>query len=967
MQGVKKIKKQLQGELDLLKDRDNTLEAGEANCERALEVLREPETILRKIFESSPDLLSVLDKDLHIIHSNWHGGYEYVPEEIRKRNPLCYDAHYPGQNRPCASCHVLEVFNSGKPVISEKFNPRIGQLEAHAYPIFDDSGKVALVVEHVSNITKRKKMEEELRKARDELEKRVVERTQELNYNKLELEKQNVELRKTQKDLEISRNRYVDLYDFAPLGYVTLTAKGTIHEANLTIARMLGVDLSDLIGRPFRHYVMNRDAQKICGHLNLLKLSDEPATTELSIRLKNSGFLEVQLYSVPVKDFGCQGTLYRTAITDITEVKGAEDALRKSEERYALAMQGANDGIWDMDLASDEVYFSPRWKSMLGYEDCEIANAVEEWKNRIHPDDYRMVMETRKAYLDGHIPTYEVQSRLRHRDGCYRWILARGACLRDSQGIPYRFSGSHTDITDKKRAEDSLRESEKHFRQLVEHSPVAMAVFCGIEGRVPLVNRKFTELFGYTIEDVPDVGRWWSIAYPDDKYREEVKTKWIVKVEQAIANQRQFEPLEARVTCKDGSVRHVEFSVSSVGERNLVTFIDLTESKKAEEAIRQSEKKFRTIFEESKDIVFVVDTHGRLLDINPASTEILGYTKEELLAMNPARDLYVSSAAKAQLRKLLVNTGFVNDYELELKKKDGRKAMVHITASVTRDDKGRICGYRGIAHDVTERKKLEQQLLQGQKLQSIGLLAGGVAQDFNNLLTAISGYGQIIQDCIPENDELLHESIEQVLKAAQRAAELTRNLLAFSRKQVINPKPAPIDGIIHNANKFIDRIIGEDIKLSTCFSDKQLLAMVDAGQIEQVLMNLATNAREAMPGGGILRISSQKAIIRKGSEALYDLPSSGKYAMISISDTGSGIDEKAVERIFEPFYTTKEIGKGTGLGLSISYGIIKQHNGSILVKSEPGKGTTFTIYLPLAEERPESRSKRKAVFPGRNE
>jgi PAS domain S-box-containing protein len=833
MQHGKKTGKQLPGKPKVLEDRNNVPDATEMNCEQAEEALMKSQTILRNIFESSPDLLSVLDKDLRIIHSNWHGGYEYVPEEIRSQKPLCYDTHYPGQNAPCTPCHVLEVFASGKPAVAEKFNPRTGQLEAHAYPLFDDSGNVALVVEHVSNITGRKKMEEELRKARDELEKRVVERTRELNYKKRQLEKQNIELRRTQKELEISRNRYANLYDFAPLGYVTITAKGIIHEANLTIARLLGVDRSVLIGRSFRHYVVERDVQKFHSHLNLLKQADEPATTELGIRLKSKGLLEVRLYSVPVKDFGRQDIFYRTAVTN---------------------------------------------------------------------------------------------------------------------------------ITDEKQAEDSLRESEKHFRQLVEHSPVAMAVFCGTDRRVPLVNRKFTELFGYTTADVPDVSLWWSVAYPDDEYREAIKAEWNAKVEQAVTNRCEIESMEARVTCKDGFVRHVEIGLSSIGERNLVTFIDLTESRKAEEAIRQSEKKFRTLFEESKDIVFIVDAHGRLLDINPACTEILGYTKKELLALNPAHDLHVSSTAKEQFMKLLMNTGFVNDYELELQRKDGRKAIVHITASLTRNDEGTISGYRGIAHDVTERKKLEQQLLQGQKLQSIGLLAGGVAHDFNNLLTAISGYGQIIQDNIPANDELLHESIEQVLKAAQRAAELTRNLLAFSRKQVINPKPVLVDSIIRNADKLIQGIIGEDIELCACSSCKPLLAMADAGQIEQVLMNLATNARDAMPGGGILRISSQKAIIKEGSEGLYDLPSSGKYAMISISDTGSGIDETAVERIFEPFYTTKEVGKGTGLGLSISHGIIKQHDGSILVKSEPGKGTTFTIYLPLAGEQFNKAKKHKPSF-----
>ena len=295
----------------------------------------------------------------------------------------------------------------------------------------------------------------------------------------------------------------------------------------------------------------------------------------------------------------------------------------------------------------------------------------------------------------------------------------------------------------------------------------------------------------------------------------------------------------------------------------------------------------------------------------------------------------------------LHRSGFVSDFEVEMKRKDGEKIIVHLSVSVIKDDAGQVSGYQGIIHDMTERKKLEQQLLQSQKMESIGILAGGVAHDFNNLLTAISGYGQILQESIPADDELSQESIANVLKAAERAAELTRSLLAFSRKQVINPKPVHIDTLISNTGKLIQRIIGEDIEFSTNFSDKKLLVKADPGQIEQVLMNLATNARDAMPHGGRLSITTRQVVVKKGSEALYDLPEPGKYALISVADTGTGIDKKSLESIFEPFYTTKEVGKGTGLGLSIVHGIIKQHNGSVLASSEPGKGTTFNIYLPL--------------------
>jgi signal transduction histidine kinase len=287
------------------------------------------------------------------------------------------------------------------------------------------------------------------------------------------------------------------------------------------------------------------------------------------------------------------------------------------------------------------------------------------------------------------------------------------------------------------------------------------------------------------------------------------------------------------------------------------------------------------------------------------------------------------------------------EVEYRLRLKDGGYRWVLSRGACLRDSHGRAYRIAGSLTDITERKELEHQLLHAQKMESIGILAGGVAHEFNNQLTAISGYGQLLQESIPTDDELSQESIANIIKAADRAAELTRGLLAFSRKQLISPKPVHIDTLINEIAKIIQMIIGEDIEFRVGLSDKTLLVQADPGQIEQVLMNMATNARDAMPHGVCLSVTTRQVVVEKGSEARFDLPESGVYVLISVADTGTGIDRTSMERIFNPFYTTKEDGEGTGLGLSIAHGIIKQHNGSILVSSEPGKGTTFNIYLPL--------------------
>jgi two-component system cell cycle sensor histidine kinase/response regulator CckA len=616
---------------------------------------------------------------------------------------------------------------------------------------------------------------------------------------------------------------------------------------------------------------------------------------------------------------------------EVEERRKTEEALRTSEERYALAVQGSNDGIWDLNLVTGESYHSSRWKRILGYEEDEITGIFKEWEDRVHPDDYQRVMEVGKAYEEGRIPAFEVEYRLRHKDGGYRWVLTRGACLRDSQGRPYRMAGSLTDITSRKLIDEELRRNETLFKAVLETLPVGVWIL-EKNGTIALSNEAARKIWAgahYVGIDQYDRYRaWWHNTGKRVEKWEWAGARAVTKGETCLGEIIDIE-------CFDGSRKIIANSAVPLkndrGEIFAAVIVneDITELKRSEKSLMESERKYRTLFDESKDAILVSDTLGRPIDVNQAGLELFGYTKEEYLALD-LTELYCNPEDRKRFWQKMLSAGFVSDYEVEMKRKNGEKIIVHLSVSIIKDDAGQILGYRGIAHDVTKRKKLEQQLLQAQKMESIGLLAGGVAHDFNNLLTAISGYGQILQDSVSVDDELSQESIEQVLKAAGRAAELTRSLLAFSRKQVINPKPVLIDNIISNTGKLIQRIIGEDIQFNTAFSDKKLLVMADAGQIEQVLMNLATNARDAMPYGGRLSISTEKVVVKEGAEGLYDLAAPGKYALVTIADTGAGIDKKSIKRLFEPFYTTKEIGKGTGLGLSIVYGIIKQHDGSVL-------------------------------------
>lgn len=370
---------------------------------------------------------------------------------------------------------------------------------------------------------------------------------------------------------------------------------------------------------------------------------------------------------------------------------------------------------------------------------------------------------------------------------------------------------------------------------------------------------------------------------------------------------------------------------------------ELAERKHTEASLRESEEKFRSLVD-NLDVGVYRNTgpHGRFIQANPAMVKIFGFDSLEEFMNVSVSDLYQNPDDRRLFVEEVSCNGSIKDRELALKKKDGTPIWTSVSASIKYDEKGEIKWLYGVIEDITERKKLEEQLRQAQKMEAIGTLAGGVAHDFNNILTAIIGYASLVRLRMDESNPL-RIYIDDILTSSEKAAKLTQSLLAFSRKQIISPKLVNLNEIVKRIDKLLLRVIGEDIEFKTILDHGELTVMADSGQIEQVLMNLATNARDAMPDGGILTIKTERVEIF----GLHSYIKPGAYAVVSVSDTGKGMDEMTKQRIFEPFFTTKELGKGTGLGLSIVYGIIKQHNGEINVYSEPGRGTTFKIYLKL--------------------
>ncbi len=502
------------------------------------------------------------------------------------------------------------------------------------------------------------------------------------------------------------------------------------------------------------------------------------------------------------------------------------------------------------------------------------------------------------------------------------------------------------DVTDRKKLEAALRESDERFYHAFEYAAIGKALVRP-DGHWLKVNRTLCDLFGYTPEEMISK-TWQEITHPDDLAEDE---EFVARMLRGEIDHYQ---LEKRYFRKSGDVLWAQLGVSLVlDEEGLPLYFvsqiqDITERRQAEEAVRRSEHELRSFIAHAPiGIVRSSISQDRLLSVNPAFLAMMGYTSpEEMYALRLSTDVYVQHAERPGFVEQLRSGGQFRGIELTAKRKDGQHILLRLSGRV-RDDESDFSEdiLDLIVEEVTQHRALEEQLRQSQKMEAIGLLAGGVSHDFNNLLSIIMGNVSLLLDeTVPGTPEHAHG--DAILEATRRAADLIRQLLTFSRKSKLDPVPLDLNAVIAELGRLIRRLVGRDMRINFDLSHRIGAIHADRGQIEQVLMNLATNARDAMPGGGEFTLSTQDVDL--GQQELlhhpYVIP--GPYVHLRVSDTGEGMSKEVQAHLFEPFFTTKPTGHGTGLGLATVYGIIKQNNGFIWVTSELGAGATFDIYLP---------------------
>jgi two-component system, cell cycle sensor histidine kinase and response regulator CckA len=389
-------------------------------------------------------------------------------------------------------------------------------------------------------------------------------------------------------------------------------------------------------------------------------------------------------------------------------------------------------------------------------------------------------------------------------------------------------------------------------------------------------------------------------------------------------------------------------------DKEILTFVarqlaSAVEIKRNEQALRRSEARYRSLVQSSVYGIYRASLQGRFLDVNPALISMLGYASaEEVLLLDPEKDVFANPEEHHYLFDQFRNAGRLDGIDVRWKRKDSSTITVRISGRAVASEDEPADVLEAIAEDVTERRALEEQFRQAQKMEAVGRLAGGVAHDFNNLLMVISGYAEVILSKL-EFEHPLSEKARAIQQAADRATTLTRQLLAFSRKQLLELKVVDLNAIVSDMERLLRPLIGENVDLVAKLAPDAGYTRADAGQLEQVLMNLVVNAKDAMPNGGTLTIQTENILIDDSTRRGQTFIRPGSYVMLSVSDTGMGMDKETQSRIFEPFFTTKEKGKGTGLGLSTVYGIVKQSGGYVMVQSELGTGSTFHIYLPQVE------------------
>jgi PAS domain S-box-containing protein len=626
-----------------------------------------------------------------------------------------------------------------------------------------------------------------------------------------------------------------------------------------------------------------------------------------------------------------------------------------------MAYRCRNEPAWPLEAVS------PGALELTGYPPEELIR-TPIFADLVHPEDRAGLWEGVQAAI-GRGEPYQLEYRLVRADGRLRWVSEHGRAVGAAADGTAVLEGYILDVTRHKEVEQALGTGEAQFRAVFEEAPIGMALM-NMDGYLVRSNLALQAMLGYAEEELAGT------IFSQVTHDEDIATDWELFGDLVAGDINHYQ-ITKRYLRRDGGVVWGRLSVALVrapdGEpRYAIQMVEnVTERREAVEALRLREREFRSLLEHGRDVISVIDSDGDLRYTSPAVERVLGYGRAEL-AGTYLGELVHPDDVPGMLElfeRAIQNPGRPRIAELRVRHRDGSWRTLEMVGTSLLHDPA-VQGIVVNSRDVTERREAEealrrseQQLVQVQKMEAIGRLAGGVAHDFNNLLTAIRGNAELLLADLPR-DSQAREDVEEIRRASDRAAALTRQLLAFSRRQVLQPRLLDLNQSVREMERMLGRLLGDDVELATRLDPALKRVRADPAQVEQVILNLSVNARDAMPGGGVLMVCTENTELTAELQEKYPYVVPGEYVLLEVGDTGQGMDAQTVAAAFEPFFTTKATGKGTGLGLSMVYGIVKQSGGYIWIESDPGRGTRVRVYLPVArggadeqgEEEPPARS-----------
>jgi two-component system, cell cycle sensor histidine kinase and response regulator CckA len=729
-------------------------------------------------------------------------------------------------------------------------------------------------------------------------------------------------------------DRLADAFRDAPMGMALLAPNGTFLRANETLRHLVGRSEDQLrregvgdvvddprvaealaaaapslqLEAPMRH----SDGRPVVGHVTLTLVRDERGAPQCYV---------------------CQ-------VLDMTERHEAQTRLAANEAKLAEAQQIARLGSWEWEVATDLVTWSDELFRIYGVARQDAPHSYGAYLDKVHPDDRSRVDRVIETGLTERRP-WNIDYRIVRPDGEQRMIHARGEIVLDDEGRPSTVRGTCQDVTESRRVEDALRAAEQLFRRAFDDAPIGMALI-DLDGRWLRLNRSLCQMLGRTEQELRTT-QLNDLSHPEDRRLDLPLTK------ELVAGRRRSYAIEKRYLRADGKMVHALVHVSLMhgdGERPLYflcQMVDITERRRAQAERQASEERLQAIIDNSPALIIVKDLEHRYLLVNRRWEELFGVKSEEAIGRTSEEVLPATRRPDhLAIDDRVSTTGEPYESMMVIPEPDGEDERTFLMVKFPlRDVEGDVSAVVTIATDITERRRsaeeraeLEHRLAQAQRLESVGQLAGGVAHDFNNLLSVILTCVGFASRELPA-DHPVRDDVEEIGRAADRAAALTRQLLMFSRREVVKPEVLDVGGLARDLERLLNRTLSERIALRITVGPNLVPVLADRAQLEQVLINLAVNARDAMPEGGTLAIAVSRA---------------ADGVQMTVADDGLGMPDEVRDRAFEPFFTTKDPGEGTGLGLATVHGIVTDSGGTVDIASAPLRGTVVTIFLPGCRE-----------------